>query len=375
MRVLIDATGVYKGGMQTYFRGLARAWADSESGDALSVVATDDLNPATRASVGRLGQLRTIGRGSFRNRIAAQQALVPRLAAEFLPDVVFCLVPVVPLRLHGFPIVCVAHDFRHLHRPQEFSRPQVLYRRFLYRRSLIKADLAIANSEATARDVRAITGGRQQNVQVIYMGTEHPAEPAAWRSGSDYALAFGHWSNKQPDMAIKAWGELRRLIPGLDTRLRIVGVPEEDQPALAALSEYVGVDDLVTVEGFVPDDRYWPMFTGARLILLPSTFEGFGMPVVEALAHGIPVVTSRGVGLEEAGGDYVLYADPSSPVEFADCCASILTDPDATAERIRSGLRHAKSFTWENALAQTRAALQRAIDRNEVVTAVRVASE
>ena len=118
---------------------------------------------------------------------------------------------------------------------------------------------------------------------------------------------------------------------------------------------------MVTIRGYVPDDVYWPLFRDARLVLMPSTFEGWGMPIIEALSFGIPVVASRNVGLEEAGGPYVLYADPRCPEEFAAMAAMVLSDTKAIAERIEAGRIHAQSFTWQRAAMQTREALESAV--------------
>ena len=285
MKVLIDATGAAKGGMQTYVRALFDSWSRMFPNDDLRIVVTDDVNEDIERVMGPVGKVIRVGPGTLLRRIKAQQLTIPRLVRKWKPDVVFCMVPVAPIVLGKIPVVCVAHDFRHLHRPEEFSRFQRIYRRLLYPASMRRADLVIANSEATAREVKVLLRDHGKPVRVVYMGTTFPetsrgCDPAP----SSHALAFGHWSNKQPDVSIKAWARLKRMQLDLRVVLHVVGVPEDQQDNLQALARQLGVADLVMIRGFVPDDEYWKLFKSARLILLPSTFEGFGMPVVEALA-------------------------------------------------------------------------------------------
>ena len=242
MRVLVDATGASKGGMQTYVRGLFHAWSELFRGDVLRVVVTDDLGPSVREALSAFVDVASIGKGSLAKRIMAQQALMPIEARRFDPDVVFCMVPIVPLLSRKYPTVCVAHDFRHYHRPQEFSFVQRTYRHISYRASLRKATLVIANSKATATEVQALSERQQGDVKVIYMGTDHHlfsrAEPDEARG---HAVAFGHWTNKQPDVSVRTWGYLRERMPTLETGLEVVGVPNEDQPALRGLAVQCGV--------------------------------------------------------------------------------------------------------------------------------------
>jgi len=101
----------------------------------------------------------------------------------------------------------------------------------------------------------------------------------------------------------------------------------------------------VRLLGFVPDEQLAALYRGASAFAYPSIFEGFGMPIVEALASGVPVVASEHPSLDEASGDVAVRADPEDPEAFAEATASAIK---AGVQRREAGLRHAARFTWRS---------------------------
>lgn len=362
MKILVDATGASKGGMQSYLRGLLGSWPKVDPEDELLILVTDDVSEQMQASLRLIGEVVSIGSSSLPNRLLWQQLRILILIRRYRPDVVFSIIPVAPFALRSTPLVCVAHDFRHLHRPWEFSRLQNVYRRVVYPPSLKKADLVIANSERTAEEVVTVTKGVQTQTRVVYMGADVPQVREPLSPHREYAIAFGHWTNKQPHISIQTWGRLTKMIDGFDIQLQVVGVPDHMKGSLIELARAEGVEGLVTICDYLKDEEYWPLFRAASLMILPSTFEGFGMPVIEALSSRIPVVASQGVGLEEAGRNHVLYADSASPDDFARQCARLLESPLETRDRVDQGEKYAAAFTWERAVLRTRASLIEAVE-------------
>lgn len=135
--------------------------------------------------------------------------------------------------------------------------------------------------------------------------------------------------------------------------LAALAATRESTPGLSAL--VVGRHDRlaagpmpVVTCGRVSDNELAALYSGADLLLFASLKEGFGLPVVEAMACGCPVVTSGGTAMEEIGGDAVLLADAHSEAEIAAACRTLLTDPEARGRQVALGLERAARFTWEN---------------------------
>jgi glycosyltransferase involved in cell wall biosynthesis len=109
-----------------------------------------------------------------------------------------------------------------------------------------------------------------------------------------------------------------------------------------------GVREKVKITGFVPQPDLAPLYRGAALFCFPSLLEGFGLPVLEAMAQGAPVVTSRGTSTEEVAGDAGVLVDPLDHTSIADGMQQVLEDP-ARAERLsQAGLERAAGYTWKH---------------------------
>jgi glycosyltransferase involved in cell wall biosynthesis len=147
-----------------------------------------------------------------------------------------------------------------------------------------------------------------------------------------------------------------RLTQGPDAdgvRLVVVGQPvgRYRETTLLPLVRQLGLGDSVTLAGYVSDDAVRALYHLAIGLVLPSFGEGFGLPVVEAMACGAPVVTSRLSSLPEAAGDAALYVDPRDPDDIAGAMARLLRDPALRADLSARGRARAATFTWERAVA------------------------
>jgi glycosyltransferase involved in cell wall biosynthesis len=113
------------------------------------------------------------------------------------------------------------------------------------------------------------------------------------------------------------------------------------------------LDSRVVLLGYVPDERLAMLYEAASVFLFPSLEEGFGIPVLEAMAHGIPVVTSNVSSLPEVGGAAALYTDPRDPADIAEKVMCTLNDGNLRVNMIREGLARAREFTWDRVAEQT----------------------
>ena len=122
-----------------------------------------------------------------------------------------------------------------------------------------------------------------------------------------------------------------------------------------------GVADRVLVPGYVPEADKAALLTGADVFAYPSRYEGFGLPVLEAMACATPVVTTTGGSLPEVAGDAATLVDPGDDAALAAAIAKLATDPAARQDAAARGLARAAAFTWERCAAETAAAYSRAL--------------
>jgi glycosyltransferase involved in cell wall biosynthesis len=194
--------------------------------------------------------------------------------------------------------------------------------------------LVVANSEFTAHDVVERLGVREERVLVAYPGVD----PAFTLDGEGavrelpYVLTVSTLEpRKNLGMLVTAFGLLRARRPELELVVAGAGRAVLTAPG-------------VVYAGFVPDEELARLYRGAAAFAYPSRFEGFGIPVVEALASGLPAVVSAHPSLDEAAGSAALRADPDSPEAWADALERALEAGDEVRAR---GIEHAARFTWE----------------------------
>lgn len=234
-----------------------------------------------------------------------------------------------------------------------------------------RASRWIAGSEFTAREAMALLGLPSDRVHVAGYGVDE----AFFKQPSDEAIAARrrHWLGATPhaddarrvilhvgnceprknvEAAILALGLLRKR--GADAFLVQIG--GRFTPAHHAAIDAAGVEGFVRQEPQVDEAALIAAYYAADALVLPSTYEGFGLPALEAQAAGLPVVTSGAGGLAEAAGDASVTVEGANPPALADALALVLTDPALRAGLIERGRRRAHSHTWDAAAAKVRAA-------------------
>ena len=260
-------------------------------------------------------------------------------------DVIHATAMPVPPRSR--PLIVTIHDLAWMADPAHFTRHGV---RFFDRGLELArgdADLVVCPSEATA-SACVEAGFESERVRVVPLGvetaraTEHEIESVRRRHG--LARSYLLWTGtveprKNLARLIEAYRELDP--PEL---LVLVGPSgwNEDLDALVA-----PVRDRVRVLGFVPRSDLGPLYAGARAFCFPSLLEGFGFPVLEAMAQGTPVVTSRGTSTEELGRDAAVLVDPLDVASIAAGMATALDDDGVSAGLREAGPPRAAEYSWE----------------------------
>ena len=231
--------------------------------------------------------------------VAADFAWYPRLRAPVGVDVLHCPTFRGPFRAHG-PLVVTVHDVAVLRHPEWFNRWTRAYSRIAVPRVVSAASRIIAVSEFTKRELVGLVGVDPDRVRVIPNAVEAAFTPDGPRAGGDYVLAVGTLEPRK---------NLARIAEAVDGELRVVGARGWGGVRLPA--------NVTWLEN-VGDLELAGLYRGARCLVYASLYEGFGIPVAEALACGCPVVTTAGSPMAElAGGDAVLV-DPTDVAAIRD---------------------------------------------------------
>lgn len=258
------------------------------------------------------------------------------------------------------PLVMTIHDLAFLADPTQPTKHGLRF--FTRGTELAKrhADLVLVPSEATAQECRD-AGFDDAKLRLVPWGvdirpvTTEQVDAARAKHGIErpYLLFVG---TMEPRKNLRRLVEAVALLVGREVDLVLVG-PEgwnEDVATLLATLDGTGIG--VHALGFLPPDELPPLFAGCAAFCFPSLREGFGMPVLEAMGHRAPVVTSRGTATQEVAGDDALLVDPLDVDDIATAIARLLDDPDLATDLRRRGHERAATYTWEHTAELTAAA-------------------
>jgi glycosyltransferase involved in cell wall biosynthesis len=239
-----------------------------------------------------------------------------------------------PPQRHGVRSTMV-HDLVPLHFPDWVHERTHRMHGAKYRHAARTCDVVMVNSRFTGDDVVETLGVARDKVHVAYPGVDagFSADGGKVDLGRPYALTV---ATLEPRKNLETLLEAYRLLEDGSLALAVAGAAGwGDQPALDA----PGVVRL----GFTPHDELPALYRGASVFVYPSLFEGFGMPVLEAMACGVPCVVSSHPSLDEACGDAAIRADPRDASAIARAIEQALEQRDALVAR---GAEHVRSFTW-----------------------------
>lgn len=271
--------------------------------------------------------------------------------------------------LSRVPGVVTMYDLSFRRLPDRFPATQRLYLSAITQLSCRRARRVVAISEATRRDVAEWLGVPLARIDLAYPGVDARFRPLpleevrAFRERlglpERFILYLGTLEpRKNLPALVEAFALLRRDQP--DLHLVLAGARGWWYHSLLRMISDSNLGDVVHLPGFVPAEDLPSWYNAAAAFAYPSSFEGFGLPVAEALACGRPTVTSDVSSLPEAGGDVALRIPPDDPIALADALARALTPAEADRARA-AGPAHARTFTWEAAAASLRQAYRRAL--------------
>ena len=259
-------------------------------------------------------------------------------------------------RPHATKCVCNIHDLIPLVHP-EFT-PRALKTRFfpVYRALMHeiarRTDAVVTGSESAKRDIVRLLGIPEGRIAVAADGVDARHAPGGEKpsalGGPRTVLYVGRCDpyKNLPGLVV-VFAQLVRA--GVDARLRIVGSPDARYPEAGAAARRLGVADRVEWSGYLDDAGLLKAYQDADALALLSRYEGFGLPVLEAMACGTPVVCSNAASLPEVAGAAARLVDPDDVAGAAAALKDILTNPTETARLRAAGLAQARKFSWRTA--------------------------
>ena len=294
-------------------------------------------------------------------RLAWTQLELPRLARRHQASLIFTPAPEGYLGPQRIPQVVMVHDLRPISHPERSL--QSLYFRAWVPPLLRSCRHILTNSQFTAREIQRCTGVPDRRISVTPLGYDdqmfRPGPPPPGSQERPYLLHVGQaYPHKNLRRVIRAFAQVSPRYPEL--RLVLAGKPHPTEtPLLQALVAELGLQQRVEFRRYVPYAELPDLYRGALALVYPSLWEGFGLPVLEAMACGTPVITSFGSGTEEVAGDAALLVDPLDVRSLTQALSHILDHVNVQDERRRMGLARAEYFGWVSA----QSALKRLLSR------------
>lgn len=263
--------------------------------------------------------------------------------------------------LRRVPVVLTVHDLLPFAHPEYVPGAYAGVLRALIRRAARAAKRVLTVSDASKADVMSLLGIEAGRIVVTPLAgsTETPRPtPAAVERRSDLVLAIG---NRMPHKNFPRLLDALALVPpARRPRLVITGSHGEDP--LAKQVANLGLGDSVELRGWIDRAELERLYSEATVLVFPTLFEGFGLPTLEAMSRGCPVICSDLPVMHEVAGDAAHYFDPLDSADIARTLAQLLDAPAELARMAAAGRARASRFSWERAAGDTRKALLDALD-------------
>jgi len=362
VRIGIDARKLHDFGIGTYIRNILRQLARIDHDTEYVIFG----RPEDREVLGSLGRnFRTVAETAGKYSVAEQIKIpmaIRREGVTLFHEPHYTLPPLVRCKS-----VVTIHDCIHLMFPQYLpSRFAHLYARTSIRLAARRATRVMTVSESSKRDILRFVDTEPDKIDVIYNAYDErfaidPREEDVVRVRerfqleSEFVLYAGNVKpHKNLERLIEAFHLVRRR--GLDhLKLVLIGDEISKYTALRRAVHHHQLHKYVRFLGYLPEETLAVMYRLAGVFVFPSLYEGFGLPPLEAMASGTPVVTSNVSSLPEVAGDAAVLVDPYDPQAIADGIYQVLTDEQLRRDLRRKGVARAGMFSWEQSVRRIRA--------------------
>lgn len=349
MRIGVNALYLIPGGVggtEIYLRSLLAALAEIDPHNQYFVFTNRETGPdlvPAQANFNHVPQaVRAVSRPA---RLLWEQTLLPLAVLRLRLDVLFNPGFTAPI-FCACPQVTVFHDLQHKRHPEYFRWFDLPFWNFFLFWSITVSTRIVAVSSATADDLHRWYRLPPSKIRTVPSGVDPRFfHLAALRCPEAFLLAVSTLHpHKNLDGLLRAFAAFRRRHP--DYRLIVSGIHGFFSAELHALRDRLQLADSVEFPGWIPREQLYGLYTRASAFLYPSLFEGFGLPVLEALAAGVPTACSDIEPMSGLAAGAALKFDPRDPVAISDCMHRLVTDAPLRAQLAVAGPQRAAQFNW-----------------------------
>jgi glycosyltransferase involved in cell wall biosynthesis len=287
---------------------------------------------------------------------------LPVLARRDDLDLFHGTVNVLPFGLRCRSVVTI-HDLAFLRFPEQVTAKRYRYLKLMIGNSARRADAVIVPSVATGEDVAELLGARAERIAVVPLGVSDRFSPAI---GAEIDRVRQRYDLTRPFVLAVGTIEPRKNLPRLIAGMAELRDQIEEDLVMAGPTGWLTdeVEQAITRSelgerirrpGYIEEGDLVPLYSAASVVAMPSLYEGFGLPVLEAMATGAVVVTSNVSSLPEVAGGAAVLVDPMSVGSIAEGLRTSITDQELRARLRRDAIERARQFTWERTARETMA--------------------
>lgn len=283
-------------------------------------------------------------------RLPYEQLVLPALARRAQLDVFHHPDPLATTISPAPRIVVTVHDLTAFRFPETFGPQRARYKQAVLARAVTQAHRVVADTDATGRDLVELLDVDPDRVTTVHLGVDacwHPPDDdgAAPSCAMPYVLSVGTLEpRKNLGRLLQAFALARAR--GLEARLIIVGPSGWKTGSLQGDADRHAVADAVEFAGYVPTESLRRLYGGAAAVVYPSLYEGFGLPVLEAMACGAPVIASSTPAVAEVAGSAAVLVEPTDVDSIATAIEEVTGDARRQRDLRRAGLARASAFRW-----------------------------
>jgi glycosyltransferase involved in cell wall biosynthesis len=278
-------------------------------------------------------------------------------------DLLFCPFTAPTYFERGVPTVSIIYDLQHQSYPEFFSSREIARREAVFAQACRRSDLLIAISEFSRRAAIAAAGLDPARIKTVhlnisprFMRRDDNAEVILERSGiglSRYLIyPANFWKHKNHEMLLRAFAMARERGLASEVKLVCTGDPGSQRDYLQGVARNLNLAEHVVFTGYIADSEFLTVLANSAGLIFPSLYEGFGLPIVEAMAAGIPVACSNAASMPEVAGGAAILFDPRSPEQIAEAVISLVHDRELRTRLIEAGINRATQFSNPRGMAK-----------------------